>query len=367
MSATSIPETMRGWHLVGHGGFDCLRFREDIAVPRPGAGEVLIRVAAAAVNNTDVNTRLAWYSKSVRGATNEGAGAGFAEADNADGAWDGGGIDFPRIQGADCAGRIVAVGEGVDARRIGERVVVRALQSTGPQRRNDPDPFATWTFGAEVDGGFAEYAVTFAEDALRADCDWSDAELASLPCAWSTAEGMIQRIGLHEAPQGRVLVTGASGGVGSAAVQLLAARGHRVVAQVGEGKAAALREVGAAETIARDERAAPGSLDAVLDLVAGPAWPALLDALRKGGRYVASGAIAGPIVELDVRTLYLRDLLLAGSTFQPDNILPDVLALARAGRIRPLVAARYPLERMIEAQEAFMEKRHVGKIVLDVG
>ena len=364
---TAIPATMRGWHLTGHGGFEVLDWREDIPVPHPGPGEVLIRVAAAAINNTDINTRTAWYSKAVRGPTEEGGVGGFAGADNADGAWDGGGIAFPRIQGADCCGRVVAVGAGVDKGRVGERVVVRALQSTGPRRAGRPNPYATWTFGSECDGGFAEYAVTFTEDALPVNADWTDGELASVPCASSTAEGMIQRIGLHEGSPKRVLVTGASGGVGSAAVQLLKARGHTVVAQVGGAKARALRELGADETLPRDGAPEADSVHAVLDLVAGPGWPALIDALRRGGRYVASGAIAGPIVELDVRTLYLRDLTLAGSTFQPNNILPDVIALIEAGRIRPVIAETYPLPKMIEAQEAFLAKRHVGKIVLEVG
>lgn len=340
--------------------------RHPRATPRR-AGEVLIRVAAAAINNTDINTRTAWYSKSVRGATEAGGADGFAGADDVDGGWDGSGITFPRIQGADCCGRIVAVGGGVDPDRVGERVVVRALQSTGPCRAGHPDSHATWTFGSECDGAFAEYAKTFAEDALPVRADWSDAELASIPCASSTAEGMIQRIGLHAGGPCRVLVTGASGGVGSAAVQLLKARGHAVVAQVGGDKAEALRTLGADETIPRDATPEAGNVDAVLDLVAGPAWPALIDALRRGGRYVASGAIAGPIVELDVRTLYLRDLTLAGATFQPNNVLPDVIALIEAGRLRPAIAVTYPLSDLIAAQKAFLAKRHVGKIVLEVG
>lgn len=366
MTHSAIPSTMRGWHLTGHGGFDALTWQEDIPVPTPGPGEVLIRVAAAAINNTDINTRTAWYSKAVRGATEEGGAGGFAGADNADGAWDGGGIAFPRIQGADCCGRIVAVGAGVPDGRIGERVIVRALQSTGPRRADHPDPYATWTFGSECDGAFADYAKTFAEDALPVWSDWTDGELASIPCATSTAEGMIQRIDLHRAAPSRVLVTGASGGVGSAAVQLLKARGHTVMAQVGASKAAALRDLGADEIVARGEVPEADSVDAVLDLVAGAGWPSLIDALRRGGRYVASGAIAGPIVELDVRTLYLRDLTLAGATFQPDNIMSDVIALIEEGRIRPTVTAIYPLADLIDAQEAFLAKSHVGKIVLTV-
>ena len=361
MSET-LPGTMRGWHLTGHGDLDRLVFRDDLPVPRPGADEVTIRVAAAGLNNTDVNTRTAWYSKSVRGATGEGGD----EAEAGDGGWAGEALDFPRIQGADCCGHIAAVGDGVDPARIGERVLVRTLQTSGPRRAGDPDPFATWTFGSECDGAFAEYACTFAEEALPVESDWSDVELASIPCAWSTAEGMIQRAGIGASPDERVLVTGASGGVGSAAVQLLKARGLHVTGLGSASKAEALRDLGCDAVLGRDDPLPEGAFHAVVDLVAGPRWPDLLDSLRRGGRYVCAGAIAGPIVELDVRTLYLRDLTLYGSTYQPPNILPDVIARIEAGEVHPLVAETWPLAGLIDAQRAFMDKDHVGKIVLRV-
>ena len=97
--ADPIPDTMRAVLLTGHGGAEMLAYREDVPVPVPGPGEVLIRVAAAGVNNTDINTRVGWYAKSIDG-------------DDDGGGWSGA-IVFPRIQGADCCGRIVAVGPGV--------------------------------------------------------------------------------------------------------------------------------------------------------------------------------------------------------------------------------------------------------------
>ena len=359
----SIADTMYGVLLTGHGGLDKLEWREDLPVPTPGVGEVLIRVRASSVNNTDINTRTAWYSKTVRGDTAAGAAAGNLEADADDAGWSGTPISFPRIQGADCCGDIVAVGPGVPDSRIGERVLVRALQSTGASG----GPFATWTFGSECDGGFAQFTKTFAADALPVRSDWSDAELASLPCAYSTAEGMLQRIGLHRE---RVLITGASGGVGSAAVQLAKRRGAHVTAMTGAGKAAAIRALGADDTIGHDAPLdAPldaDAFDAVVDLVAGPRWPEMIDALRRGGRYVTAGAIAGPIVELDVRTLYLRDLTLFGSTFQPEGILEDVIGYVERGELRPVIAQAFDLQEIKDAQRAFLEKTHIGKIVLRV-
>jgi NADPH:quinone reductase-like Zn-dependent oxidoreductase len=126
-SVAPLPSTMKGVVLTGHGGLETLVFRDDIPVPAPGAGEVLIRVAAAGINNTDINTRIGWYSKGVRTGTDAGGAGGFSTAQDADASWSGTPLVFPRIQGGDCCGHIVAVGEGVDAKRLGERVIVRNI------------------------------------------------------------------------------------------------------------------------------------------------------------------------------------------------------------------------------------------------
>ncbi|TFL17809.1 zinc-binding dehydrogenase [Jannaschia formosa] len=347
----ALPDRMRGWQLVGHGGPEMLRWRTDLPVPSPGPGEVLIAVGASSVNNTDINTRVGWYSKGVTGAT-----ADAATPDDAAAGWAGSALRLPRIQGADCSGRIVAVGEGVPPARIGARVLVRALQ----QRPDTP----VWTFGAECDGGFADYAVARSFDALDLRSDLPDTVLAALPCAYATALGMVSRAGAGAGD--RVLVTGASGGVGAAAVQLCALRGAEVVAQCAPSKAEALRALGAATTLARDEAPAPDGFDVVLDLVGGPAWPALIGALARRGRYVVSGAIAGPMVTLDLRDLYLKDLTFLGSTEQDAALLPELIGLVEAGRLVPPLAGTWPLEDLPAAQEAFQSKRHVGKIAIDI-
>ena len=120
---SSIPETMAAVLLTGHGGLDKLEYREDVPVPQPKMGEVLIRVLAAGINNTDINTRTAWYSKTNEGAT-QGDGSTTGSEASGDGTWSGGALRFPRIQGIDVCGRIVAGGSGVDSSRIGERVLV---------------------------------------------------------------------------------------------------------------------------------------------------------------------------------------------------------------------------------------------------
>jgi NADPH:quinone reductase-like Zn-dependent oxidoreductase len=99
--------------LTGHGGLDRLEYRTDVPVPRPEEGEVLIQVAAAGINNTDVNTRIGWYSKVVTSGTGEGGAAAFDAIDDVDATWSGKALEFPRVQGADVCGRIVDGGEGV--------------------------------------------------------------------------------------------------------------------------------------------------------------------------------------------------------------------------------------------------------------
>ena len=268
---------------------------------------------------------------------------------------------FPRIQGADCCGRIVAVGGDVDTARIGERVIVSALL----RHYRDHRPFECDTLGSEIDGAFAQYTRAPACETWSVDCGWSDAELASIPCAWSTAENMLQRAGLGAE---RALVTGASGGVGSAAVQLAKRRGAHVIAQAGAAKADEVRALGADEIVDRDARLSEAigneSLDLVVDLVGGERWAQLLDLLRAGGRYVTAGAIAGPMVELDLRTLYLRDLTLFGCTFQEEGVFERLVSYIERGEIRPVVAKTYPLADIARAQTDFLAKRFTGKLVL---
>ena len=168
----------------------------------------------------------------------------------------------------------------------------------------------------------------------------------------------------------RVLVTGASGGVGSAAVQLAKARGAYVWAVTSPAKKDALRKLGADETISResdlDVIPGPNCLDVVIDLVAGDKWPQYLDVLRPGGRYAVAGAIAGPHVALDVRTLYLKDLSLFGCTILEPGVFKNLITRIEQGDVKPLVAKTFRLEDICDAQTLFLEKKHVGKIVLEI-
>lgn len=349
---------MRAVYLTGHGGFDKLAFVETAPVPTPQSGEVLIRVGAAGINNTDINTRIGWYSRTVtEGTTASGSEQGLDSAETEDAGWDGA-LQFPRIQGADVCGEIIAVGEGISTLRIGERVLVEPCLHQGLT------DFAY--FGSECDGGFAQYTTAPAEFTYPVECGWSDAELASIPCSYSTAENLLTRASLKGGE--RVLITGASGGVGSAAVQLAKRRGAQVIALASALKAADVTALGAESVLPRDtnlvEELGENSVDVVVDLVAGPQWGPLLNILKPKGRYVVSGAIGGPIVELDVRTLYLKDLSFFGCTRLEPQVFGNIVRYIEQGEIKPVVAKTYPLKEIVQAQKEFLKKTHTGKLVL---
>ncbi|MDF7808339.1 alcohol dehydrogenase family protein [Pontiellaceae bacterium B12219] len=344
----SINKTMRGVQLIGHGGTEQLILNENLSVPSPDSTDVLVKVAAAGVNNTDINTRIGWYSKS--------------DGDASDATWTGSELTFPRIQGADVCGHIVAVGDLVDSSRLGERVLIEpCLTEIAGNELSTPG-----YFGSECDGGFAEYTVVASRHAYRVECDLTDVELATFPCSYSTAENMLTRA--HVKSTDTVLITGASGGVGSAALQLAKARGAYVIAVTSQKKAKLIADLGADEVVFRNddllEKPGRERVDVVIDLVAGKQWPNLLEVLRSKGRYAVSGAIGGPFVELDIRTLYLKDLSFFGCTILEQEVFGNLVQLIEQGRISPLVDHVFPLEQIAEAQTLFLEKKHIGKMVL---
>jgi NADPH:quinone reductase-like Zn-dependent oxidoreductase len=151
-------------------------------------------------------------------------------------------------------------------------------------------------------------------------------------------------------------------------VQLLKRRDAEVIAVTSAAKTEAIMRLGAAGVLDRDDDpvAILGAerVDVVIDNVGGAAFGTMLKLLRRGGRYVSSGAIAGPVVELDMRDMYLKDITLIGCTAWDAPVFPALVSYIEKGEIHPLLAATYPLERIAEAQRVFQEKRHIGKIVL---
>ena len=359
---------MNAFVLTGHGGLDKLKWHGYWPTPTPGPHDVIIKVAACGLNNTDVNTRSGWYSKAVTEAT---TGDKYARVDDADPAWGGSPISFPRIQGADATGTIVAVGESVDPTNyIGKRVI------TDNWIRNWDDPLnknTTGYYGSECDGGFAQFARIDHRNVGVINSSLSDAELATFSCSYTTAEGMLSRANVTE--KDVILVTGASGGVGSALVQLAKRRGATVVGLASESKHEQLADLGADALLPRQPKDMPAALmqainqdtvTVIADVVGGPTFPTMIDVLSRGGRYTCSGAIAGPIVNLDLRTLYLNDLTFIGSTVVEPHVFRDLIRYIENGEIKPLLAKHYPLTELHEAQQAFIDKKHVGNIVVTV-
>ncbi|MUH72261.1 alcohol dehydrogenase family protein [Psychrosphaera haliotis] len=347
---TQLVSQMKGVVLTGHGGLDKLELRFNLDLPEPKQHEVLIRVKAAGINNTDINTRTGWYSKSDNGEN--------------DASWSGNALAFPRIQGADVCGEIVKVGRSVEARRVGERVLIEpCITDVNGVEVNPP-----WYFGSECNGGFAEYVTVSSVHAYKVTSQFSDIELASFPCSYSTAENMLTRAKVTKSD--RVLITGASGGVGSAAIQLAKARGAKVVALTSPNKTEQIQMLGADEVVSRDlsllDTIGKNSVDVVIDLVAGNLFTDLLQVLKPKGRYSVSGAIGGAMVALDVRTLYLKDLSFFGCTVLEKGVFSNLVSLIEQGDIKPLIAKSFPLEDIKEAQKEFEEKNHVGKLVLNI-
>ncbi len=352
--------TMKAVVTNGNGGYEELEYR-DVPIPVLSAGEVLLQVLAAGVNNTEINTRLGWYSSKVTTGTEDVTTTEKAKAkEQADGGWNEA-TPFPFIQGTDCCGRVVAVAAGVDESIIGQRVLVRACI-----RKYDWDNLENIWMASDFDGAFAQFVKVPAGEVFPVDCDWSDAELGTIPCAYGTAENMLHRAGVSKGDH--VLVAGASGGVGSAVVQLAKRRGAIVTAIAGEEKLTQVLSVGADHVIARgiDIVASLGekSVDVVVDNVAGQGFSGMLEVLKRGGKYVSSGAIGGPLVTLDMRTMYLKDLTLIGCTAWDEPVFPHLVSYIEKGEIKPLLAKTFPLERIVDAQREFTEKKHVGKFVL---
>jgi len=146
-----------------------------------------------------------------------------------------------------------------------------------------------------------------------------------------------------------------------------------VLALTSAGKFDSVAELGADEVIDRRREDlrdavfdASGGVDVFADVVGGELFPILLETIRRGGHYTTAGAIAGPIVELDLRTLYLNDLTMHGATVFPPEVFVDLVGYIERGEVRPVVAETFPLERVRDAQSAFLDKGHVGAIVLEI-
>jgi len=308
-------------------------------MPELGAGEVLVKVLAAGVNNTEINTRIGWYS-----------GGGWHIP-----------TPFPFIQGTDCCGVVTQVADTSDAHLLEQRVLIRSCM-----RPHGFDNMVNIWMGSDFNGAFAQYVKVPANEVFPINSSWTDAELGSIPCSYGSAENMVQRARVQAGDH--VLVAGASGGVGSAVVQLAKIRGARVTAIAGAAKSDHVRALGADHVVDRDcdlvNELGEESVDVVIDNVGGPHFAGELVTLKRGGRYASSGAIGGPMVSLDLRTMYLKDVTLIGCTAWDEPVFPSLISYIETNALRPLVAKTFALSEIVVAQQEFLEKNHVGKFVL---
>lgn len=346
-----IPKMMRAVALTGIGDLDRLRLVEA-RVPQPNHGEVLIKVGACGLNNSDVMLRIGGYGRQDDPEARTG--------------WKRDAAQFPRIQGSDIAGTIVAVGEGIAEARLGERVLVNPTLYLN----QGDDPTEVDYLGSERDGGYAEYCSVPSINAVAVKGDLPFEDLATFPIAYLTALHLLNRA--RVAAGESLVVTGASGGVGSALLQLARLREAKVIAVVGGGKERQALDLGASATVDRASdnleaalrEAAGGPIDVAADVAGGKAFGNLLNVLRPAGRYVTCGAIAGSVVTLDLRTVYLKHLELIGSSYGTAAEFDELVRLIESGRLKPLRAKTYRLDQLAEAQRVFLAKKHFGNIVV---
>jgi NADPH:quinone reductase-like Zn-dependent oxidoreductase len=332
-----VPSTMRAVVTIGNGSAEDMLRVQEVGVPAPNDDEVLVRVLAAGMNNVDINTRVGWYNpESTTGGWNDET-------------------PFPMIQGTDAVGTVVSVGSAANNHLIAKRVLVRPC--THPATALE----AKW-MGCDFNGAFAEYVKVNAQDVFPVETSLTDVQLGAIPCAYGTAENMLIRAQVKSGD--RVLITGGSGGVAVAALHLSKLRGAYVTSAVRADKIEAVKEQGADIVVPRGTIFEKERFDIIVDNVAGPEAGTLIESLQRRGRYVTSGAIAGPIITLDLRKLYLKDISLLGCTDWSDDVFPNLVRYIQNGTLVPSVSETFSMENIAKAQAKFMEKKHVGKIVL---
>jgi len=361
-----IPNTMKAMVLTGHGDVDKLEY-QDVSVPAPGPGEVLVQVTATAKNNTDRKAREGLYP------TKKGEMTSFQMGGKPT-------LVFPRIQGADIAGRVVAVGDGVDESRIGERGLLDFNIYANDRRDINLTPDY---FGHGADGGSAEY-VALPSDQFHhiPNAELADAEVASMGmCSYQTAMHMLTSANISAGE--RVLVTGASGGVGTALIQLCRIMGAIPYALSKQNKASALLELGAEAVLDRSDmdsfvdrvKAETGGkpIDAVMDLVGGEMTDVFIDTMifdmnarSTYPRLSIAGASGGNISEILWTRIYLYQVQIFGVSHGTREEAEQLMAWIRGGQLKPVLHGAFKLSDLHRAEEYFVNRgsNYLGKIVI---
>jgi NADPH:quinone reductase-like Zn-dependent oxidoreductase len=332
---------MRALLLRRHGGLDDLDVVDDYPKPRAGAGHVVIRVRAASFNYHDVFT--------VRGMP------GIK-------------VPLPVIIGLDMAGEIAELGPGATGWTIGDRVLVNPLNKQ------------QGLMGEMLDGGMAEYCAVAADQLVAMPAGVSFAEAAALPVAYGTAHRMLVTHGTVKAGE-RVLVLGASGGVGTGCVILAKLLGAEVIACASSGeKLARLKALGADQVVNyRDtdwsrwaierygkpqRRSYDGGVDVVINFTGGDTWVPSLRCLKRGGKLLVCGATAGYDPKEDLRYIWSFELKIIGSNSFYDDNLAALMELIAAGKMKPVIDKVLPLGEARDGLRLIEDREVIGKVVV---
>jgi len=342
---------MRAILIPKHGGPEVLQYAE-IADPKPGPNEVLVRVHACALNHLDL-----WVRQGLNGVT----------------------FPLPLVPGSDVVGEVAAVGELATRVRPGDKVVLAPGVSCGQcsacaaGKDNECRKYAPLGYGRN--GGCAEYVVAPEVNVLPMPEGLSFEEAAAVPLVFLTAWHMlVARARLQ--PGEEVLILGAGSGVGSAAIQIAKLMGARVIATAGSSaKLDKARELGADELIDHAQRkisdevrrlTAKRGVDVVFEHVGTATWEQSILSLAIGGRLVTCGATSGFAAQLDLRYLFARQLSLLGSYMGSRAELYTVLKLVGEKRLHPVIDRVFPLAEAIQAHRRMEQREQFGKIVLAV-
>ncbi len=361
-----IPKTMKAMVLTGHGGLGKLEYQE-VPVPQPGSGEVLVQVTATAKNNTDRKAREGLYP------TKKGEMTSFQMGGKPT-------LTFPRIQGADIVGRVVAVGDGVHDSRIGERGLLDF--NIYADDRTDINLTPDY-YGHGADGGYAEYVVLPSDQFHDIpNAELADAELAAMGmCSYQTAYHMLTAARVQAGEH--VLVTGASGGVGTALIQLCRVIGAVPYALSKRDKTDVLQDLGAEAVLDRGNmdsfvdrvQTVTGGkpLDAVMDLVGGEMTDRFIDAMifdmsarSSYPRLSIAGASGGNISEILWTRIYLYQVQIFGVSHGTRDEAGQLMTWIREGQLKPVLHGAFRLSDLHRAEEYFVNRgsNYLGKIVI---
>jgi NADPH:quinone reductase-like Zn-dependent oxidoreductase len=333
---------MKAMVLHELGGPGALRY-EDVPEPEPGEGEVVVRLAAAALNRRDLFVTQGLYP----------------------------GIELPSTPGSDGAGVVAATGLGVDQALSGTEVVVDPALDWGDDPRVPGRGYSI--LGVPIPGTFAELVKVPAENVFPRPAHLTMEEAAAIPLAGLTAYRALVSRGQVRAGE-KVLIPGVGGGVATVLVQMATALGAEAYVTSGsDEKLEAATRLGAAGGVnyrvekwpaAMKELA--GSFDLVLDCVGGPQFSDLLRLTRPGGRIVSIGATMGPVPEVVLPMIFLKQLDVLGTAMGTPAEFAAMLDLFSRHELRPLIARRFPLAEASAALELMESGAAMGKIVLEI-